>query len=137
ARAAVGHGDVGAHALFCYDAPDNQTWNFHTAGDSGAVGGFFADGYYTIRAQHSGKCPEVENASQADAATVHQMSCDPATVNTSQQWRLLQRPNGFFSLVARHSGKCLTVLDGALADKTAIVQQACDNDLPYQEWKLI
>lgn len=121
----------------CYDAPNNQTWNFHAVGDSDAAGGFFADGYYTIRAEHSSKCLEVASASQVSGATVTQMSCDPTNKKTSQQWRLVQRPNGFFSLVARHSGKCLTALDGNLADGTAIVQQTCNDDQPYQEWKLI
>lgn len=122
----------------CYDAPDNQTWNFVAVGDGdAATGGYFADGYYTIRAQHSSKCLEVAGASQSNGATVWQMSCDPDNKKTNQQWRLVQRPNGFFSLVARHSGKCLTVLNGNVDDGTGIVQQTCNDDQPYQEWKLI
>ncbi|MER6948140.1 RICIN domain-containing protein [Nonomuraea sp. NPDC000554] len=119
----------------CYDAPDNQTWNFVAVGDSDLTDGYLADGYYTIRADHSGKCLEVAGGSTADKATVHQMTCGPA--KTNQQWRLVQRRNGFFSVVARNSGKCLEVPDGNLNNGVGVVQQGCSKDRPYQEWKLL
>ncbi|MGP3920498.1 RICIN domain-containing protein [Nonomuraea sp. 10N515B] len=119
----------------CYDAPDNQTWNFVAVGDSNLADGFLADGYYTVSADHSGKCLEVAGGSTADNATVHQMTCDSR--NTSQQWRLVQRPNGYFGLVARHSGKCLEVPNGNLNNGIGVVQQGCAADRPYQEWKLL
>ncbi|MGW0824088.1 RICIN domain-containing protein [Streptomyces sp. NPDC002845] len=119
----------------CYDAPDNQTWNFVAVGDSDLGDGFLADGYYAIRADHSGKCLDVAGASIADGGTVHQWTCD--SKKTNQQWRLVQRPNGYFSLIARHSGKCLEVAAGSQANGAAMVQQTCADDRPYQEWKLL
>lgn len=121
----------------CYDAPDNQTWNFVAAYNSDLANGFLADNYYTIRAQHSGKCLEVQGGATTDQASVIQQTCDTGYHTTQQQWRLVQRPNGYFSLIARHSGKCLTVPQGSLADGVLVVQQDCSNDLPYQEWKLL
>ncbi|MEU0521811.1 RICIN domain-containing protein [Streptosporangium sp. NPDC006007] len=121
----------------CYDAPDNQTWNFVAAYNSDLANGFLADNSYTVRAQHSGKCLEVQGGANTDQASVIQQTCDTGYHTTQQQWRLVQRPNGYFSLVARHSGKCLTVPQGSLADGVLVVQQDCSSDLPYQEWKLL
>ncbi|MER7212924.1 RICIN domain-containing protein [Streptosporangium sp. NPDC000239] len=121
----------------CYDAPDNQTWNLVAAYNSDLADGFVADNYYTIRAQHSGKCLEVQGGATTDQASVIQQACDTTYRTTQQQWKLVQRPNGYFSLVARHSGKCLTVPRGNLTDGVLVVQQDCSNDLPYQEWKLL
>ncbi|MEU4303817.1 RICIN domain-containing protein [Kitasatospora aureofaciens] len=121
----------------CYDAPDNQTWNFVAAYNSDLGNGYLADNYYTVRAQHSGMCLEVQGGSTADQAVIVQQTCDTSYQTTQQQWKLVQRPDGDFTLVARHSGKCLTVPQGSLADGTFVVQQACSNDLPYQEWKLV
>jgi len=121
----------------CYDAPDNQTWNFVAAYNSNLADGYLADNYYTIRAQHSGMCLEVAGGLTADGASVTQQTCDTTNRTTQQQWRLVQRPNSYFSLVARHSGKCLTVPSGNLNDGVFVVQQTCSDDLPYQEWKLL
>ncbi|MFE9098041.1 RICIN domain-containing protein [Streptomyces sp. NPDC007264] len=121
----------------CYNAPDNQTWNFVAVGDNDLTDGYLADGYYTLRAKHSGKCLEVAGGSTADSAQVYQMTCATDNLRTYQQWKLVQRSDGFFGLVARHSGKCLTVPGGNLNDGVGVIQETCDDDKPYQEWKLL
>jgi hypothetical protein len=120
----------------CYDAPNNQTWNFIAVVGGPIADGYLADNYYTIRADHSAKCLQVAGASIADQATVDQMTCDPNNRQTNQQWRLVQQSDGHFNLVARHSGKCLEVKGGSLSDGIGVVQQTCSPDRPYQEWKL-
>ncbi|MFI2431731.1 RICIN domain-containing protein [Streptomyces sp. NPDC018693] len=112
----------------CYNAPGNQTFIFTAVGDS------LNDGYYTIRASHSGKCLDVTQGSQANGARVYQWHCNG---QPNQEWKLVQRPNGYFSLVARHSGKCMEVAGGSLANGAVVVQQTCASDRPWQEWKLL
>ncbi|MFI2431740.1 RICIN domain-containing protein [Streptomyces sp. NPDC018693] len=112
----------------CYNAPGNQTWHFDTVGDS------LNDGYYYVRASHSGKCLDVKGGSVANGATVQQWTCHGGT---NQQWRLVQRTNGYFSLIARNSGKCLEIAGGSLFNGAGAIQYTCTPDRPFQEWKLL
>jgi hypothetical protein len=62
---------------------------------------------FFIWAMHSGKCMQVDGASQDDGATVSQWDC-------LQQPNVLWHfrggpPGGFFNLEASHSGKCAVV----------------------------
>ncbi|WP_170141113.1 RICIN domain-containing protein [Allonocardiopsis opalescens] len=114
----------------CYEDRRNQEWNFIAT----------TDGYYTVRAVHSGLCLDVAEASNAEGGTVHQWQCveeQPGRYRMNQQWRLDQRSNGYFAVVARHSGKCLEVQNSAVANGARVVQATCVEGRPNQEWRLI
>lgn len=106
----------------CGNDQGNQHWRFVATGD----------GYYTLRAVHSGKC--LDGAwSTADGGNVQQWTCGNDQIN--QQWRLVQKDNGYFAVVNRHSGKCLDVARWSTADGGNVQERTCDGQ-DDQQWRL-
>jgi hypothetical protein len=106
---------------------DQQKWNIVFAGT------FNGEDYYEVRAEHSGKCLDVDNASTADGANVKQWSC----VGVPQQrWKLVWVGGGYFELRAQHSGKCLDVDNASTADGANVKQWSCVG-VPQQRWKQV
>ncbi|MFC0116009.1 RICIN domain-containing protein [Kibdelosporangium aridum] len=75
-----------------------------------------------IIARHSGKCLNVEGASQADRARVIQYRCVGAS---NEMWRLREVGDGYYQIIARHSGKCLNVEGASQADRARVIQYRC------------
>ena len=89
---------------------------------------------FFISAMHSGKCMQVDGASQDNDATISQWDC-------LQQPNVLWHfrggpPGGFFNLEASHSGKCASVLykrSGVVINQnngTPILQWDCQYSSP-------
>jgi hypothetical protein len=88
--------------------------------------------YQQIRNWHSGKCVDVDGASQSDNAKVQQYTCN-GTI--AQQWRKIPTSNGFFKLVLAASGKCLTIENNSMAEGARAVQRTCLSPTPLsQQW---
>jgi hypothetical protein len=77
--------------------------------------------YYMVSAVHSGKCLDVQNASQAHGADVLQANC---TGTWNQQWSV-EYVGNYFIMRARHSGKCLDVQDASQAHAADVLQANC------------
>lgn len=94
-----------------------------------------SDGFYRLKAVHSGKCLNVKGDSHEDEALIIQWPCGDAA---NEQWEFVPKGIGF-QLVARSSGKCLNV-SGGVGQGRNLIQYSCsaegaDNDvwLPVSE----
>ncbi|MEU5262143.1 RICIN domain-containing protein [Amycolatopsis sp. NPDC021455] len=88
------------------------------------------DGYYWIRARHSGLVLQVANAnSGAD------VSQQPQASNSAQQWRVVDQGDGSVSLVNRLSGLALDVWGVSTADGARISQWTFTGN-PNQRFQL-
>jgi hypothetical protein len=82
--------------------------------------------WYEIRNRASGKCMNVEQASQLNSAHVIQYSCAGSYHNA--QWALARTstlPSGYYWLFPRHSDKCLNVAGGSTAVGAKLIQYTC------------
>ncbi|SNS37391.1 RICIN domain-containing protein [Actinoplanes regularis] len=97
--------------------------------------------YYELRAQHSGKCLDVDGrgsgGANADLADVMQYRC---WGGNNQHWKFVEAGNGYYEIRAQHSDKCLDVdgrgAGGENADFANVMQYHCwggDN----QRWRLV
>jgi hypothetical protein len=91
-----------------------------------------ANAVYVVRAGHSRKCLDVQGASTADGAAVHQWDCHR---RANQQFRLRAAGEGNFELLAQHSGKCLEVAAAGKADGDRVRQGGCDGG-DHQRWRI-
>jgi hypothetical protein len=83
-----------------------------------------AQDYVFLRAKHSDKCAQVDDASLADGANISQYDC----VNQDNvKWRWTDTGNGYLLLQAKHSGKCAQVDDASNANGANISQYSCVN----------
>ncbi|WPB82683.1 RICIN domain-containing protein [Archangium violaceum] len=80
------------------------------------------DGYFTVRARHSGKCMDVGGASTAAGANVLQYTCNGSN---NQRFRLVPYNNGYFALQAKHSNQCLGIARASMDDGGFLVQSPC------------
>jgi poly(3-hydroxybutyrate) depolymerase len=94
-------------------------WASHTAANQQFDFLASADGYYRIRARHSGLVLQV--ASAASGADITQQ---PDTGTTTQQWRVTDQGGGAVSLVNRASGLAMDVWGASTADGARISQYA-------------
>ncbi|WP_206794184.1 RICIN domain-containing protein [Amycolatopsis sp. MtRt-6] len=94
-------------------------WAPHTAANQQFDFLATTDGYYRIRARHSGLVLQV--ASTASGADVTQQ---PDTNATTQQWKVTDQGGGAVSLVNRASGLALDVWGASTADGARISQYA-------------
>lgn len=85
--------------------------------------------YYEIISENSGKCLDIEDASQANRARAQQYTCH----GKDNQLFLKVFHGGSPSFVARHSGKCLDVEGDSLSNNAKVWQYTCDYDL-NQQW---
>lgn len=84
--------------------------------------------YYEIISQNSGKCIDIEGASQANRARAQQYTCHGG----DNQLFLEVFYGGGPSFVARHSGKCLDIEGDYLTNNAKLWQYTCDYDLNQQ-----
>ncbi|MFE4694844.1 RICIN domain-containing protein, partial [Streptomyces sp. NPDC056749] len=89
------------------------------------------DGYYRLKAQHSGKVLDVHGWFDADLADIVQWD---DTSGSNQQFRLEDSANGWVRLVNRTSGKGVEVQDSATAGGPEAVQFT-DRDGADQQWR--
>jgi poly(3-hydroxybutyrate) depolymerase len=94
-------------------------WASHTAANQQFDFLATSDGYYRIRARHSGLVLQV--ASTASGADITQQ---PDTGATTQQWRVTDLGGGAVSLVNRASGLAMDVWGASTADGARISQYA-------------
>jgi hypothetical protein len=77
-----------------------------------------------LMAKHSGKCAQVNGASNANGASISQWDC----VNQSNvHWRKINLGDGQFQLMAAHSRKCAQVNGASHANGANITQWDCVN----------
>ena len=92
------------------------------------------NGWFRLSVASSGRCLEVEGASQEQNHLVQIADCNGAF---NQQWNF--RSSGFGDdtriLVARHSGLCLDIVGHLGADRTPAMQFGCDGNLADQRWR--
>jgi poly(3-hydroxybutyrate) depolymerase len=94
-------------------------WASHTAANQQFDFLATSDGYYRIRARHSGLVLQV--ASTASGADITQQ---PDTGATTQQWRVTDQGGGAVSFVNRASGLAMDVWGASTADGARISQYA-------------
>jgi len=94
------------------------------------------DGYYTIRARHSGKVLDIPGASGEDGVSPIQYSAySPAAAN--QTWLIKPVGEGYYTLQAQHSGKLLDVPGAATQDGVQPIQYSANNPVSdNQLWKI-
>ena len=98
----------------------NEEWYFDFVEFDGL------DYWYEIRNRASGKCMNVEQASQSNGAHVIQYSCAGSYWNA--QWALARTsslPAGYYWLFPRHSDKCLNVAGGSTLNNAKLIQYNC------------
>jgi microsomal dipeptidase-like Zn-dependent dipeptidase len=86
-----------------------------------------------ISAYHAGRCLDVDRASAADGARVHQWTCN---AGDSQRWKL-RGAEGAWELINAGSGKCLdgeAMVSGLLGP--SVSQRACAGT-PGQRWQAV
>jgi poly(3-hydroxybutyrate) depolymerase len=94
-------------------------WSSHNAANQQFDFLASADGYYRIRARHSGLVLQV--ASSASGADITQQ---PDTDATTQQWKVNDQGGGAVTLVNRASGLAMDVWGASTADGARISQYA-------------
>jgi hypothetical protein len=87
---------------------------------------------YVLRNVNSGKALDVENASTADGANVHQYSY---VGDDNQKWVVTDLENGYYRLEAVHSGKALDVEGASTADGANVHQYAYGGGT-NQQWEI-
>ncbi|MFC7114487.1 alpha-amylase domain-containing protein [Natronoarchaeum sp. GCM10025703] len=107
-------------------APAHQGWEDGFDGSSSTE----LEGTYSLRASHSGKALDVEGASTADGANVHQWGY---LGKDNQHWTVEALGGDEYRLIAQHSGNVLAA-DGT--GDGANVQQEAWADTASQRWTL-
>ncbi|WP_218224434.1 RICIN domain-containing protein [Pseudomonas sp. PIC25] len=92
--------------------------------------GALANGTYSIKAKHSGKCLDVSGASTADGAALIQWTCHQAN---NQRWVLTALGDGYYEVKSKHSGKCMDVTGASTANGARLQQLACSRG-NQQQW---
>jgi hypothetical protein len=91
------------------------------------------NGYYQLKASHSGKCLEVAGEASTAGAPVDQHTC---ASNANQQWRIEPLDDGTVRLVARPGGNVLDVINCRMADGTHLQQWTWLNN-PCQRFRFL
>lgn len=112
-----------------YKIANNQHWDV-TPVDA-RIGGDFS--YFTIKAVHSGKVPDVYNFSLDNGGGIYQWDDNK---NVNQQWFLEYVDDGWFYIRNRNSAKCLEVANNGFMDGNAIQQWDKDGG-PNQQWRFV
>lgn len=98
-------------------AQSNELWYFDFVAFDGE------DYWYEVRNAYSGKCMNVEQASQANGAHVIQYSCAGSYWNN--QWAIAPVGSGWYWMYPRHSTGCLNVAGGSLNNNAKLIQYTC------------
>ncbi|GLZ36764.1 RICIN domain-containing protein [Actinokineospora sp. NBRC 105648] len=88
---------------------------------------------YTIRAQHSGKCLDVQADGLGDSVPVIEWTCHGGS---NQQWRV-QEDADKFMIQEVHSGRCLDVEGASLDDGAPLIQWSCHTSGGNEVWYLV
>lgn len=107
----------------------SQQWDVTPV--SNRVGGDFS--YFTFKAVHSGKVPDVLNFSLENGGNIIQYD---DTKNVNQQWYLEYAEDGWFYIRNRHSAKCMEVANANL-NAGANIQQGEKNNGKHQQWRFV
>jgi hypothetical protein len=83
-----------------------------------------------VRSRSSGKCMDVNGASQGSGAIVIQWSCG---TSANQQWIVEDAGGGFSRLKVSHSGMCLDIASQSSANGVGLVQATCGTGAS-QQW---
>jgi endoglucanase len=87
------------------------------AGQTGGGNGIIANGTYRIVARHSGKAVDVQGASTAEGANVHQWNYFGAN---NQRWTVTHLGNNQYQIIGVASGKALEVASTSTANGTNV-----------------
>lgn len=88
-----------------------------------------ADGTYSLKAVHSGKCLDVPNSSTAAGTQIQQYTCNNST---AQRFQVVHLGNGYYRIVNVNSGLALHVASFLTGNNAAIQQHEAhggDNQL--------
>jgi hypothetical protein len=107
----------------------NQQWDVTPV--SNRVGGDFS--YFTFKAVHSGKVPDVLNFSLDNGGNIVQYD-DVKSGN--QQWYLEYAEDGWFYIRNRHSAMCMEVANASI-NEGANIQQWEKNGGTHQQWRFL
>lgn len=78
--------------------------------------------YMFLQAKHSGKCAQVDEASNANGANISQWDC---LNQDNVKWKWIKAGGGYVFLKAQHSGKCAQVNEASSANGASITQWDC------------
>lgn len=106
-------------------------WSCHQGGNQRWAFEQQDNGYYEVRAQHSGLCMSVPDG-RTGSGVLTQESCDN---QANQQWDVAANDDGSYHLIARHSNLALSVLNGS-TNNGARIQQRNLNDSQDQQLTL-
>jgi hypothetical protein len=84
------------------DRTNVHQWDYEGAANQQWIVTDLNNGYFKLKAVHSGKCLDVNDASPTPGANVQQYTDNGGT---AQQWYLEPRGDGYFSLLSRCSGE--------------------------------
>lgn len=101
--------------LWTNGSAGNQRWWMEPV----SYGANVADGTYSIKAVHSGKCLEVVGASTAAAAAIQQASCNGSA---AQRFQVAHQGNGYYRIANLNSGLALHVANFLVGNNAAIQQ---------------
>lgn len=93
----------------------------------------FREGYYEIKAKHSGKCLDVGRSSQSSNAKIIQYPCNNTT---NQHWMVKKTVLGVYEIKVKHSGKCLSIPNLSTNNWAKAKQENCNIGLLNQMWSL-
>jgi hypothetical protein len=99
---------------------DNQKWLFVSDGN----------GYYQIKAKHSGKC--VDESLTDNGATVSQYGCHNGG---NQKWQLIKDKKGYYQIKSKQSKMCLDVEESSNEDGARVISFGCHTG-DNQKWQL-
>jgi hypothetical protein len=107
----------------------NQQWDVTPV--SNRIGGDFS--YFSFKAVHSGKVPDVLNFSLDNGGNIVQYD---DTKNVNQQWFLEYAEDGWFYIRNRHSALCMEVANASTSEG-ANIQQGTKTNGTHQQWRLV
>ena len=78
---------------------------------------YIGDGYYTIKAVHSGKVLDVADGSKANKTQVQQYESNGTD---AQKWKIVDAGNGYYNLISKCNGLYLDVANAETSNGTKI-----------------
>jgi hypothetical protein len=83
-----------------------------------------------LSARHSGKCVEVDGASQVSGAPLAQRTC---TTGAEQRWTFVDAGSGWWRLRVGHTSMCMDLASQSTAANVGLVQATCTS-AQSQQW---
>ena len=110
-------------------------WQNFSAANQKFVLEAFDDGYYGIRALHSGLWLNVDNNGMTNGTNVIQWGTTNAPGN-NEKWSLIPNLDGTYGLVSKINGLYLDLSNNALTNGTNVQLWSHDAKTPAQKWVL-